>query len=142
MSRTITLDQVRVASPCSQPWEDMCGDAKVRFCDRCELRVFNLSEMTRDEAQSVLDAHPDRLCVCFRPTATGAPQTLDYQPQKVGRSMKWWYALGAAGAIAATAIEAIFFFGRPKPSPMPLIRGGISIQGKVAVPTMINPPPK
>jgi hypothetical protein len=138
MSRTITLAQVRVASPCPQSWESMTGDAKVRFCDRCELRVFNLSEMTRDEAQSVLDDHPDRLCVCYRPTAIGGVQTLDYQPQKARRPLRWWLSLGAVGAIAATVVEAIVFFGRPKPAPM--VVGDMMIRGKVAPPAAINQP--
>ncbi len=134
MSRTITLEQVRVGNPCPKQWEELRGDAQVRFCDECELRVFNLSEMTRDEAQSLLDAHPDRLCVCYRPNTTGGVTPLDYQTVKPRRPMRWWYALGAFGAIAATAVEAIFFFGRPKPAVVtPMIMGDIA-------PVQINPP--
>ncbi len=45
------LEDVRIASPCSASWEDMTGDARVRFCGKCAKNVYNLSEMTRDEAE-------------------------------------------------------------------------------------------
>ena len=48
------LDNIRVAAPCDMPWEDMAGDERSRYCAKCELNVFNISEMTRDEAETFL----------------------------------------------------------------------------------------
>lgn len=45
------LDGVRVASPCSAGWDNMKGDDRVRFCGLCEKNVYDLSQMTRDEAE-------------------------------------------------------------------------------------------
>jgi hypothetical protein len=48
------LDSVRIAAPCPVAWESMTGDARVRHCDQCNLKVFNISDMTRDEADAFL----------------------------------------------------------------------------------------
>ena len=46
------LDGVQVASPCQAAWSDMAGDEQVRFCSHCALHVYNLSAMTRAEAEA------------------------------------------------------------------------------------------
>jgi len=58
------LDQVQIASPCSARWEDMQGDDVSRFCGQCELRVYNLSAMTRSDAEAFLveRAGSGRMC--------------------------------------------------------------------------------
>jgi hypothetical protein len=67
--RTISLDQVAIASPCSADWNAMPGDDVRRYCDQCDLHVTNLSAMPRDEARSLVQHSVDagqRLCVQFR----------------------------------------------------------------------------
>jgi hypothetical protein len=46
------LDQIKIASPCSATWEQMVGNDRVRFCAECKKKVFNLSAMTRRDADS------------------------------------------------------------------------------------------
>jgi hypothetical protein len=41
----------------------MRGDHQVRFCDRCQQHVYNLSEMTAAEAVQLIEGKQDRLCV-------------------------------------------------------------------------------
>jgi hypothetical protein len=48
------LENVRIAAPCPVAWESMTGDARARHCDQCNLKVFNISDMTRDEADAFL----------------------------------------------------------------------------------------
>ncbi len=63
MSPTISLvQQVRIASPCPERWEDMRGDDKRRFCGRCELHVHNLSAMTAREIETLLRTSTGRIC--------------------------------------------------------------------------------
>ncbi|WP_394849007.1 hypothetical protein LZC95_16340 [Pendulispora brunnea] len=56
------LDNVRVASPCDAPWDEMEGNGRVRFCLRCERNVYNLSAMPREEAEELLRSRGD-LCI-------------------------------------------------------------------------------
>ena len=59
------LDRVEVAAPCSASWEEMAGNERVRFCDHCALNVYNLSAMSRKEAEEMVRAHEGRLCIRF-----------------------------------------------------------------------------
>ena len=59
------LDRVQIASPCSADWDAMPGDERKRFCEQCSLHVFNIAEMTREEAEDFLKtelANRDRTC--------------------------------------------------------------------------------
>lgn len=62
---TSPLDGVRVAAPCSADWERMTGDERVRFCGECSLNVYNLSAMTRREAEALVTSAEGRLCVRY-----------------------------------------------------------------------------
>lgn len=74
---TNPLDNVRIASPCSQDWNGMLGDERKRFCGSCKLNVYNLSGMTKDEAENLLSNAEGRLCVRFYKRADGTVLTLD-----------------------------------------------------------------
>jgi len=60
-----TLDHVRVAAPCNVDWDSMFGDERVRFCGQCELNVYNLSEMSKKEAELLITRTEGRLCVRY-----------------------------------------------------------------------------
>jgi hypothetical protein len=62
---TNRLDNIRVASPCSADWDSMFGNERVRFCQQCHLNVYNLSEMSRVEANRLINQAEGRLCVRF-----------------------------------------------------------------------------
>jgi hypothetical protein len=59
------LDHVKIAAPCKADWEQMIGSERVRFCGQCNLNVFNLSSMTKAEAESLVTQTEGRLCVRF-----------------------------------------------------------------------------
>ena len=66
------LDKVRVAAPCSADWEAMIGNDRSRFCGHCSLNVYNLSSMSRAEAESLIARSEGRLCVRFFRRADGS----------------------------------------------------------------------
>jgi hypothetical protein len=69
------LDDLKVAAPCSADWGAMTGGERVRFCARCELNVYNLSGMTRAEAEALITNTEGRLCVRFFRRADGTVLT-------------------------------------------------------------------
>ncbi len=78
MSRAaVPLEQVRVASPCHAAWDDMSGDDRVRHCGRCEKNVYNLSGMTRAEAEALVRRTEGELCIRFYRRADGTVLTRD-----------------------------------------------------------------
>ena len=60
---TNPLDNVQIASPCSSDWNQMYGDQRKRFGSECSLNVYNLSDMTRDEAENFILMSEGRVCV-------------------------------------------------------------------------------
>jgi hypothetical protein len=59
------LDRVMIAAPCSQSWEGMEGTENIRFCQGCEKNVYNISAMTRMEAEKFLLENGTTPCVRF-----------------------------------------------------------------------------
>lgn len=71
------LDNIKIASPCSQNWDAMTGIGRKRYCGECKLNVYNLSGMTRAEAESLLINSEGRLCVRFYRRQDGTILTRD-----------------------------------------------------------------
>ena len=55
----------------------MTGDARVRFCDQCSLHVYNIGEMTRAEAETLIAKTEGRLCARIYRRADGTVITRD-----------------------------------------------------------------
>ncbi len=71
------LRNLKIASPCSEDWNAMIGNDRMRFCGKCEMNVYNLSGMTREEAESLIARSEGRLCVRFYKRADGSVLTRD-----------------------------------------------------------------
>src|SRR2546423_7927220 len=68
---TNPLDGVRVAARCPADWERMVGDERMRYCGQCRLHVYNLSGMTRREAEALIANAEGRLCIRYYRRADG-----------------------------------------------------------------------
>jgi hypothetical protein len=68
---TSPLDRVTVAAPCSADWDEMIGNDRARFCGQCKLNVYNLSGMTKREAENLIAGAEGRLCIRFYRRADG-----------------------------------------------------------------------
>lgn len=94
------LDDVRVASPCSEDWSKMSGDDRARFCGKCEKNVYDLSAMTRAEAEAFLARAEGRVCVRFYRRFDGTILTADCS-RGVRRRRRRRVAAIAAGVAGA-----------------------------------------
>ena len=104
------LEDVQVASPCTESWADMQGDADTRFCTKCEKHVHNLSMMSREEAEAVIAASAGKdLCVRLYRRADGTVLTQDC-PVGVRRHRFWRRTTGVAAAgLLLAALGAIAY---------------------------------
>ena len=92
------LDTVKVASPCNRSWDEMLGDDRVRFCTSCEKNVFNLSSMSREEAEALLASRSQgELCIRYYQRADGTVMTQDC-PVGVSKKRRKLFVLATAGA--------------------------------------------
>ncbi len=98
MPDKIKLDSLKIADPCTEPWENMDGTNKQRFCGSCEKDVFNLSAYSRREAERIVRKSNGRICIRFARLPDGRTITADrplFQISKRAGSL-------AAGVMATT----------------------------------------
>ena len=72
-----SLDQIEIASPCSVPWESMRGTDFVRHCEQCRLNVYDLSALTRTEAEALVLNTEEQRCIRFFRRHDGTVLTRD-----------------------------------------------------------------
>ncbi len=71
------LGVISVASPCSQSWEQMQGDANVRFCGKCEKNVYQLDNLSTEEVRQLIIEKEGKLCWRFFVRRDGTVLTRD-----------------------------------------------------------------
>lgn len=111
---TPNLDGLRIASPCKVSWESMTGDDRVRACASCKMNVYNLSDMTKTEAENLLTVSEGRVCVAFFRREDGTILTKDCP---VGlRAIRVRVAVAAA-SLGAWLLAALWSVGLRKDPP-------------------------
>jgi hypothetical protein len=58
-------ENLYIANPCHADWNEMTGDDRVRQCAACAKPVFNLSELTRVEAEKLITDKGGNFCGRF-----------------------------------------------------------------------------
>jgi len=71
------LDQISVPVPCKASWEAMKGSDRVRFCASCAKNVYDISAMTRPEAEALVFGAKGRVCARFHRRPDGRVLTSD-----------------------------------------------------------------
>jgi hypothetical protein len=122
------LDHVRIAARCEADWEQMIGTERVRFCGQCNLNVYNLSSMTREQAESLIAQTEGRLCARFYRRRDGSILT-DNCPvglRAIRRRVSYFARAVSAAVLSFLAGLGVYrTFGEPQGSP--LLMGVIAI---------------
>jgi hypothetical protein len=71
------LDNIQIQKNCSADWQQMIGNDQMRFCKECNKQVYNLSAMTRRQAEALIVASKGNLCVRLNKQADGTTLTAD-----------------------------------------------------------------
>jgi hypothetical protein len=105
------LPNIRVASPCTADWKAMtpvdADTERVRHCGDCNKNVYNLSQMTRDEAEALILAKEGRLCVRYFQRKDGTILLKDCTVAVANGRKRKLIAAGAA-ALLAGGVGAAF----------------------------------
>lgn len=149
---TVPLSNLKVASPCPADWDAMYGNERVKFCGDCKLNVYNLSGMTRDEAESLIINTEGRLCVRFYRRRDGSILTQDCPVgwAKVKHRARLFSA--AAASLLMSLLTGVFFvqfFSRTPEPQRPIVMGAIPfekqrepelypVQGNIAPPIEVK----
>ncbi len=91
------LAQVTVKTPCFEDWSQMSGDERERLCGKCNKRVYNLKELTEQDALALLGL-PNPACVRLFRRHDGTVLTKECAS---GRNRRWRMNSMIAATIAA-----------------------------------------
>ena len=105
------LERIRIASPCSVGWERMVGDDRVRFCNQCNLNVYNISEMTAGQVEALIDSTEGRFCARLYRRADGTLLTRDC-PVGLRRAIRRRVSRIGGAAITAMMSFCLSVFGQ------------------------------
>jgi hypothetical protein len=122
---TSPLDHLKIAAPCPADWDHMFSfeDERVRFCSQCNLNVYNLSNMSRQEAEALITKTEGRLCVRFYRKADGSvlTQNCPVGLKAIKRRVAWVarVVLGMALSLVSGFGLYILHLGRKPYPPIP-----------------------
>jgi hypothetical protein len=129
------LDNIRVASPCNADWDGMFGNDRARFCGQCNLNVYNLSSMTREEAELLIGRTEGRLCVRYFRRADGSVMTQDCPVGLRAFRRRMSYV---ARAVSSAVLGFLAGFGFYQFRPRPHYTMGVMIDRRVL--PVVQPP--
>ena len=127
------LDNIRIASPCNADWDQMFGNDRARFCGQCKLNVYNLSAMTREEAELLIGRTEGRLCVRYFRRADGSVMTRDCPVGLRAIRRRMSYVARAVGSAVLGFLAGLGLYAIRPPSP------GFTTMGAIAVPMRTLP---
>ncbi|HEV7905143.1 MAG TPA: hypothetical protein VGO96_14980 [Pyrinomonadaceae bacterium] len=132
---TDPLSHVRVAAPCRADWEKMHGNERVRFCGECSMNVYNLSNMSKKDAEALILNAEGRLCVRYYNRSDG---TILTQNCLVGLQAFKRRVSGISKAIASSVLS--FFAGMAVLAGVQQAQDSLNVTTEVGI-DLIDPVP-
>ena len=116
MPKTTFIDSIRVTDPCTENWDEMSGNDRVRFCSHCSKNVNDISKLTRKQVIQLVRESEGRLCVRYiQHPKTHAPVFADRLYQISRRA-----PLMAAGVMTASLSLAAMTYAQGGIEVLPL----------------------
>lgn len=102
----ISLNTIKVASPCTVSWHGMTGTDTIRHCSQCDNNVYNLSAMTPAEAKRLVEENEGKMCVRFYRRKDGTMMTKDC-PLSMRRFRRWIMVLVGSSALLLFSLVTV-----------------------------------
>lgn len=118
MSKKSLFESLQVKNPCSEEWDKMAGNNKVRLCSHCSTEVNDLSRLTVKQAMRLVGSSNGSICVRFKnDPLTGRPMFAEQLHRITRRSPG--IAAGVMTASIALATQAYAQSPVPVPATPP-----------------------
>jgi hypothetical protein len=104
------LDSITIPVACPVPWDQMRGDHRTRFCDKCSQNVYDVSELTAKEAVALVTRGETIPCLRLYRRQDGRVMTADCATKRE-RVWKWLHKRSTWAA----AVFSLVFLGCEKP---------------------------
>ena len=98
------LPEVEVLKRCPASWRQMKGNDQVRFCSICRKNVYNLSNMTAEQAFQVMEDTEGNFCARFYQRPDGSVVTTDCSKFE---HVKIWSKNSVASALGALSLSGL-----------------------------------
>ncbi len=99
-------------------WDALRGDARVRFCTRCSLNVYNLADMALGEVEEAVRNAEGKLCVRLYDRGDGTATTEDCRAGRARKKKRIAFVVAALLAVSAFA-SILRSQGKPDRSCLP-----------------------
>ena len=103
---------IQIDTPCPMAWSQLQGDEKKRHCAQCQLHVHNAEELTRREAEALVQESEDRVCMRIVLDGEGQPlfkpEELEPAAAQASKMRLAGLALAAGGVLAACQPQSDF----------------------------------
>ena len=126
-SFTSPLNSIKIASPCSADWNAMVGNERQRYCGQCKLNVYNLSGMTRKEAENLIMNSEGRLCARFYRRADGTILTKDCPVGWAAAKKRMSRVWTAVASVFITALSGMGIVALTRTDTSPPVMGDIEM---------------
>ena len=100
----IPLEDIRIAKPCRADWDKMTGDQQTRFCGSCHKNVYDISQMTRAQAQQLIQQKEGNVCVRLYRRPDGTVITADCPVGIAATSRPLWWGVAALVALMSSGV--------------------------------------
>ena len=126
MEPLTVLSNLRIASPCPAAWDSMQGDDRVRFCASCSKHVYNVSDLTADEAVALIQNSEGHSCVRLYRRKDGTVLTADCPVGIRFAIRRRLIRMASAGVVVFIMLRSgISLFAGPRPTvSMPAVPTG------------------
>ena len=138
-----------MAKPCAAEWAAMTGNEEARHCAHCQQNVYNLSALTRAQAEELVRSANARLCTRYMHRADGTMLLRDgavmYRPRGLIAAGVAALALTSASALVRPAeprLEPGFALPPPSAPTMQLERETAVIHEDPPPVALPHPPPR
>jgi hypothetical protein len=137
------LDPIRMAFECPLRWEKLVGGDRTRHCADCDKHVFNLSAMTRIEAQQLLDDSETPICIRVEVGADGRAR---FQPALPGLTASAAVVVAAAIVASGPSVQPVLNAApsahmQAAPQPQAPVSTAPIVIERLGEPALFVPPP-
>jgi hypothetical protein len=103
------IQSFRIATPCSARWSLMRGDDRVRFCGQCQKNVYDFSQLTLGEIESLLRRTEGKVCARLWRLPGGQFLTADCPVGKRRKRVRLLGSLATAFSLFVGYVGGVFW---------------------------------
>jgi hypothetical protein len=110
----VTIDKYKKGSPCPMKWDEFTGTERIRYCERCQLYIYNFDKVELPQAQEMVFKREEKKNCTFFKRPDGKFMTVNC-PEGLKRKR----GVIIATAVACIALILMLFAASQAPPPKP-----------------------